>query len=468
MSPTPASAPSCAVRPPTALIDASTRWPVLLMAGASVKWLVIALAAGFISFLKLHATGFLAGVPALTYGRMVALQDAVFIYGFASQAAMAIALWLICRLGGTVLIGRGAAVIAAIFWNLGVLVGVIGILAGDLSPFTHFQFPHNAMPILFLSYCLYGICAFLTFSARRECTMYPSMWFVLAGLIFFPWVFASASMTLWTANARGAVLPIIAAWAANNIVTVWLGSIALAATYYFIPKISGKALYSYSLAVFAFWLHILFGQATGMHATAAFPAWIVSLSELCTVLMILPAIANGMNWFNTLKGNKGTDDVAYKFVWWGAALYLIGSIVAALAAFRPANLFLEFTLFQAGLNSLVLLGFVTLTFFGAFAYIIPRVTDLNWGSPLRTHYLLTLGGALLVIVSLLITGLIQAGKAADTQAAYVSVVRSGVMPAGLAIIGFLMMLGGALSWVWNIRGTCWRCCCPGAFEGGRR
>src|SRR3954471_7543244 len=208
-SPTPAAAaPSCAVRPPTALIDASTRWPVLLMAGASVKWLVIALAAGFISFLKLHATGFLAGIPALTYGRMVALQDAVFIYGFASQAAMAIALWLICRLGGTLLIGRAAVVIAAIVWNLGVLVGALGILAGDLSPFTHFQFPHNAMPILFLSYCLYGICAFLTFAARRECTMYPSLWYVLAALIFFPWVLASASMTLWMPNLRGTVPPI--------------------------------------------------------------------------------------------------------------------------------------------------------------------------------------------------------------------------------------------------------------------
>src|SRR4051812_6697204 len=364
-SPTPASAaPSCAVRPPTALIDASTRWPVLLMAGASVKWLVIALAAGVLSFLKMHATGFLARIPPFTYGRLVAPQDAVFIYGFASQAAMAIALWLICRLGGAPLVGRATVVIAMLFWNLGVLVGALGILAGDLSPFTHFQFPHNAMPILFLSYCLYGICAFLTFAARRECTMYPSLWFVLAGLIFFPWVFASASMTLWTSNLRGAILPVIAAWAANNIVTVWLSSIALASIYYFIPKISGKALYSHGLAVFAFWLHILFGQATGMHANAAFPSWIVGLSELCTILMILPAMANAMNWYHTLgRAGKSSDDVAFSFIWWAAALYVIGSIVAAIAAMRPVNLYLEFTLFQAGVSAFALYGVVTLSFF---------------------------------------------------------------------------------------------------------
>src|ERR1051325_593961 len=155
-SPTPA--PVCAVRPPTALVDASTRWPVLLMATSSVKWLVLSLIAGTIAFSKLHYPPLLAGIPALTYGRLVALQDAIFIYGFASQAAMAIALWLICRLGATPLVGRVATVIAAIFWNVGVLVGALGILAGDLSPFAHFQFPHNAMPILFLSYCMYAIC----------------------------------------------------------------------------------------------------------------------------------------------------------------------------------------------------------------------------------------------------------------------------------------------------------------------
>jgi cytochrome c oxidase cbb3-type subunit 1 len=464
MSPT--SAPSCAVRPPTALVDASTRWPVLLMAASSVKWLMLSLIAGTIAFTKLHVPALLAGIPALTYGRLVAFQDAVFIYGFASQAAMAIALWLICRLGATPLIGRGASVVAAVFWNLGVLVGAVGILAGDLSPFAHFQFPHNAMPILFLSFCLYGICALLTFASRRECAMYPSLWFVLAGLVFFPWVFASASMTLWSPNGRGVVLPMIAAWAGNNIVTVWLGSIALAAIYYFLPKISGKALYSHGLAVFAFWLYILFGQSTGMHATAAFPSWVVGLSEICTILMFLPAIANAMNWWSTLRGARSADDAAFDFTIWSARFYVMGAVIAAVAAFRPANLFLEFTLFQAGLSSLVLLGFVTLSFFGAFAYIIPRIS--GWAPSFHWHYRLTFWGATLVIIGLLIGGLIQAGKATDTSLEYVRVIRSGVMPAGLAIVGFAMMLVGQFSWLWNVGGAWCHCCCGGKAEGGRR
>jgi cytochrome c oxidase cbb3-type subunit 1 len=466
----PTAAPVCAVRPPTALVDASTRWPVLLMASASVKWLVLSLIAGTVAFTKLHYPPLLATIPALTYGRLVAFQDAVFIYGFATQAAMAIALWLICRLGATPLIGRGATTIAAIFWNFGVLVGALGILAGNLSPFAHFQFPHNAMPILFLSFCLYGICALLTFASRRECFMYPSLWFVLAGLVFFPWVFASASMTLWAPGLRGSVLPVIAGWAGNNIVTVWLGSIALASIYYFIPKLTGRALHSYALAVFAFWLYVLFGQATGMHATAALPAWIPSLSELCTILMLLPAIANAMNWFITL-GNaaKKNDDPALRFIWWAAAFYIIGAVVAAIAAFRPVNLFLEFTLFQAGLQAFVLLGFVTMSFFGAFAYILPRIAGEKADNSARWHFNLTFGGIFLVIVGFIVGGLIQAGKGANVHNDYVSVVNSGIGPgAGLAILGFIMMLVGQFSWLWNFTQLCCRCCCPRGDEGGRR
>jgi cytochrome c oxidase cbb3-type subunit 1 len=440
----------------------------MLMASASVKWLVLSLVAGVLAMLKIYYPPLLAGFSPFTYGRLVAFQDAVFIYGFASQAAMAIALWLICRLGATPLVGRGASTVAAVFWNIGVVVGALGILIGDLSPFPHFQFPHNAMPILFLSYCVYGICALLTFTARRECVMYPSLWFVFAGLVFFPWIFASASMTLWSQNFRGLELPLIAAWAGNNIVTVWLGSIALGAIYYFIPKISGRNLYSHGLAVFAFWLYILFGQSTGMHANAAFPSWVTTLSELCTILLVLPAIANAMNWYSTLgRVGKTTDDIAFSLSWWAAMLYFVGTIVAAIAAFRPVNLFLEFTLFQAGLSSFVLLGFVTLSFLGAFAYIIPRVSGFNWRN-IGRHYTLTLSGVLLVIVAYLIAGLIQASKAQNIHDQYLDVVRSGIHPAGLALVGFLLILGGLFSWLWNFSGICCACCCGSETKGGRR
>ena len=148
---------------------------------------------------------------------------------------------------------------------------------------------------------------------------------------------------------------------------------------------------------------------------------------------------------------------------------MVGAIVAAIAAFRPVNLFLEFTLFQAGVQAFVLLGFVTMSFFGAFAYILPRVAGVNATDTSRLHFNCTFGGVFLIIVGFLVGGLIQAGKAAGVHNDYASVVASGVGPgAGLAILGFILLLVGQFAWLWNVTGLCCRCCCPRADEGAGR
>lgn len=470
MSPTPVAARVS--RPTTAEIDASTRGPLLLMAAASVKWLILSLAVGFLATLKLHASNMLAGVPFLTYGRLVGLQDSVFIFGFASQAALAVALWLICRLGGTPLIGRGPVMIATMVWNFGVLVGTLGILAGNGSPFEHLQFPHSAYPIFFFAHCVIGICGLLTFAARREPVIYPSLWFVLAGLVFFPWTLVSASMTLWSPNIGSAAFPLIAAWAANNLVMSWLAPIGLASLFYFLPKLTGKSLYSASLAVFAFWLFLFLGQTTNMHAFAAFPAWVGTTSEFATILLVLPVFAMAMNWWLTLgKGKKKEAGTAFRFAWWGAALFVLWSVVAALSAFRGANRLVEFTVFQTGLTQLALLGFFSMSIFAAFTYILPRVTEFEWPRPTFTslHFTLSLAGSIFIFMPLLLGGLVQGAKAGDETTAYVDVVRSLFGFIGMTYLGFALMIVAQLAFLVNVAklacSSCMACCVE---TGGKR
>ena len=466
-SPTPAA--TCPARPLTADIDASTRWPIILMSGGAVKWLIISAFAGLLAYPKIHAPGMLSGIPALTYGRLIALQDVTLVYGFASQAAMAIALWLICRLGGTRLIGRGAAVVSALIWNFGVIVGSIAILSGDVSPFEHFQFPQYAVAVLLIGYLLYGVSAILTFSNRSVCTMYPSLWFVLAGLVFFPWVFGSAMMTLWSPLVRNMVTPITAGWAANNIVTLWLGSISLASLFYFLPKLSGRNLYSRPLAVFAFWLFVLFGQATGMHFTAAAPAWVQGMSEICTLLMLVPVGAAAVNWFQTIggKGKKPEAGVSYRFAWWGAALFVISAVLAAISALSPIREAVQFTIFQTGLTQLTLLGFIMMSLFAGLTYILPRTVELEWPRPTSVHFTLTLVGALLVAIPLILGGFIQGAKAANASNQSVDVARSVFPFVGIAILGFISIIAGQLLFLRNLAGLCCRSCCPGIKDGGR-
>src|SRR5258708_16367447 len=95
----PGAGASPAGRPvPVAEIDASLRWPVLLLFVSAVLWLVFGTILALIASIKLHGPGFLNGSAWLTYGRINPAAMNALLYGFASQAGLGVALWLLCRL----------------------------------------------------------------------------------------------------------------------------------------------------------------------------------------------------------------------------------------------------------------------------------------------------------------------------------------------------------------------------------
>src|SRR4051812_8768435 len=101
-------------------IDASCASPVSLMFFASLAWLVVSAVFALIASVKLHSSTLLAGSFALSYGHVKPIANDAFVYGFASQAGIAVALWMLCRLGRVRLFAPIGLIIAALFWNFGV------------------------------------------------------------------------------------------------------------------------------------------------------------------------------------------------------------------------------------------------------------------------------------------------------------------------------------------------------------
>src|SRR5438445_2539041 len=118
-------------------IDASCRLPLFLMFVSAAVWLVIGSAFALISTLKFHNPNFLADYAWLTYGRTRPAYLNSALYGFCLQAGLGVALWVIARLGRTTLTHRWVVTIGAKLWNLGVTVGIIGILTGDGTGFAN-------------------------------------------------------------------------------------------------------------------------------------------------------------------------------------------------------------------------------------------------------------------------------------------------------------------------------------------
>src|SRR5687767_6195397 len=81
-------------------IDLQARGPLLLLVGSAIVWLVISGVLAVITSIQLHSPGFLADCPWFTYGRAHAMRESAFIYGWAANAGLGIALWVMARLGG--------------------------------------------------------------------------------------------------------------------------------------------------------------------------------------------------------------------------------------------------------------------------------------------------------------------------------------------------------------------------------
>src|SRR6476646_6054929 len=77
-----------------ALIDASTRLPVLFFYASAIAWLLLGtLLVGLTSW-KLHAPNLLADCGFLTWGRLRPAHMNVMLYGWASMAGIGTAIWL--------------------------------------------------------------------------------------------------------------------------------------------------------------------------------------------------------------------------------------------------------------------------------------------------------------------------------------------------------------------------------------
>ncbi|PYI63384.1 MAG: hypothetical protein DMC60_00740, partial [Verrucomicrobia bacterium] len=161
-----------------AYIDASTRVPVLMFYASAMAWLILGtLLAGFVSF-KLHEPDLLSNISFLTWGRVRPAHMNVMVYGWASMAGIGTAIWLMARLCRTVLRYPLLLVAGACLWNLGVFLGIGGILLGDSTGYQWLEFPRYAAIILFVAYTLVASWAVLMFRYRRGEQIYITQWYL--------------------------------------------------------------------------------------------------------------------------------------------------------------------------------------------------------------------------------------------------------------------------------------------------
>lgn len=396
-----------------ALIDASTRVPVLIFYSSAVAWLLIATVLTLVTSLKLHLPNLLGGESFLTWGRLRPAQMDVMLYGWASTAGIGTAIWLMARLSRTTLRHPLLLVAGAGFWNLGVFVGVIGILAGESTGYEWLEFSPFAAVILFVAYSLVISWAVLMFRFRRSESIYITQWYLLGAFLWFPWMYGAAQIMLFVAPVQGVMQAAVNWWFANNFLFLWLGAIGLGTAYYTIPKVIGRPVYSYHLAAIGFWTYALFASWTGMQRVVdgPFPAWMITASIAAAILSIIPVATVGLNHHMTMQGNFALMRYSptLRFTVFGSIAYTVFSLLGVFISLRSVARFVQFTEAGTAYTLLGVYAFFTMVMFGAMYYIVPRLVGREWryASLIKLHFWSSTYGIGLMVLMLFAGGFVQ-------------------------------------------------------------
>jgi len=426
-------------------MDVAARGPLLLLLGSGIVWLVLSGVLGLITSIQLHSPHFLANCSFLTYGRAEAMRETAFVYGWAANAGLALAIWILGRLGGNPLRGLNWLFGGAAAWNTAVFVGVIGIAIGDLTSFSLFQMPRYAQPFMVVAYGAIAIAGILAWMGRRTDGTYAAQWYALAALFLFPWLSTIGQYVLLWAPSRGVVQNVAADWYAQGVWTLWLAPLGLAAAYYVIPKITGKVLANYDAAPLGFWALIFVGAWTGgRHLIGGpVPAWIVTVAVVASVVLLVHYLIVFLN----LRSAWGVPSTALGFIRFGVVAYLLGGAIDAVTAFRSVALETQFTLFDVALQQLALYGGLSMMFFGAIYFMVPRLTGTGWASSglAVAHRFLVTIGVIVLVVTLAVAGWSEGADLLNAQTPFADIVDHAKLPLLIhSGAQFVLLLGNLL------------------------
>jgi cytochrome c oxidase cbb3-type subunit 1 len=426
-------------------IDASSRCSLSLLFASALAWLIVSGGLALVNLIQAQAPGFLADCELLTYGRVQAYQETIFIYGWAANAGFAVALWVLGRLGGAPMRSMNWTVVGTLFWNVAVTLGLIGMATGDGTSIPFLHLPRTVLPLMLVAYGAIALPGVLAWTGRRQQTTFAAQWYALAALFLFPWLFSAAQiMLLWATPLRGVLQAVAAGWFMQGAWTLWLAPLALAAAYYLVPKITGRTIPHYDFAPVSFWVLLVVGGWTGgRHLIGGpVPAWLASFAVVSCTLLLFHYIVIAIN----LRGAIGQGGTTLKFVAFGLIAYILGGFADAVTAFRGIAEITQFTWVAQAQSQLALTGAFSMILFGAIYFLGPRLANQPWPSvPLiRAHFVAAVLGTIGLIASLTVAGLVQGTDLADASVSFATIAADTRIWLQLAIASQALLLAGNL------------------------
>ncbi len=428
-------------------IDRSLRHPVMFFLMSGSAWLAISMLLGLISSVKIHNPDFMSDCATMSLGRVYAAHVNTLVYGWGMQAAFAMILWLMARLSGKECSMIGSILTAGHLWNIGIAIGVVGILAGFGTGMPWMEFPPFAWPVLLVAYAVIVIGSFIQFRVRPEGGAMISQWYLLAAMIWFPWVYLTANILLHCIPGHPVMAAGINAWFKSGMVFLFFTPVALGTVYYITPKVTGLPIFSNQLAKIGFWSLAIIAPWAGMQklAGAPIPIFLPYVGGAATALIFIPACAAAVNNLRSILANRETLALspALRFTFAGL-ISLVILVICGVFLNLPNSTLKASQFSMAGYSAeiLAMYGFFSFVIFGAAYFIVPRVTRREWLSRrlIRWHFLFSVYGIITVAAVALIGGYLQGTDQENWELPWMTAAQTGAAYAVAITFAWCMIL----------------------------
>jgi cytochrome c oxidase cbb3-type subunit 1 len=420
------------------------------MVSASV-WLLVGTAYGLLAAVKLYWPEALE-MPIFSFGRIRPIHTNVVMFGWSSMALVGLALFIVSRTSKRPLYRPNVARFGLMLWNITMVATVVSLSLGISRG------PQEYREIIAPIMALYAgglLCIFYTaYStvARRDVPeIYVSNWYILGAFCWLAIIVTIAYIPLYQQGMGNVV---IQGYYMHNAVGMWFSPMVLGVTYYALPRMLGKPIYSYALGALAFWSSILFYTLIGAHHFVFSPVawWIQTTAILFSVGMMVPVWAGFGNFFLTASGSwhKVRRSYALIFLLVGVWGYALSSSQGTIEAFRSANVYWHFTNFTVGHSHLAMYGFVAFCIWGAIYGLLPRITGRGPSeAAIGLHFWLAFLGGSLYVVAISIAGILQGASWVAGESFIASVDAAAPMWLWRSVGGF-MMVAGHVVFVFNL------------------
>lgn len=438
---------------------------------ATLVWGIVGMLVGVVIALQLAFPSLNLGISYTTFGRLRPVHTNAVIFAFVGNAVFAGSYYIFQRVLKTRMFSDVLSKIHLWGWQLIIVVGAISLILGHTTSkeYAELEWPVDIM--ITLIWVVYGINMFGTILRRRERHLYVATWFFLGTWVAVAMLHIVNSFALpysWFGSYSafaGVQDALVQWWYGHNAVAFFLTTPFLGLMYYFVPKASGRPVYSYRWSIIHFWALIFIYIWAGPHHLlyTALPGWAQALGTVFSVMLILPSWGGMLNGLFTLRGawDRVKEDPILKMFVVALTCYGMATLEGPLLSIKSINAISHYTDWTVAHVHIGALGFNGFLIFGMLYWLIPKMWNTNLYSKkmANTHFLIATVGILLYAIPLYWAAFTQSlmwkqiTDAGQLQYQFLETVTHIVPAYIIRAIGGALYFAGAIMAVYNLAKT---------------